>query len=117
VRNSGIAALTIGILVVVGVLNAVDLWRSREDRIRDGEQRAATLSLVLAEYITGAFGAADTALRQLALRSQWGLAAHRHRSPNGDPSSRPPNPRSPASVLCRCPTPTALSGIRRVPTS
>ena len=70
VRKSGIATLTIGVLVVVGALNGVDLWRSREDRLRDAEQRAATLSLVLAEYITGAFSAADTALRQLALRSR-----------------------------------------------
>jgi signal transduction histidine kinase len=69
VRKSGIAALTIGVLLVVGAMRAADLWWSREDRLADAEQRAATLALILAEYLTGAFTTSDAALRQLAVTS------------------------------------------------
>jgi signal transduction histidine kinase len=69
VRKSGIAALTIGVLLVVGATRAADLWWSRDERLTDAEQRAATLALILAEYLTGAFTASDTALRQLAVTS------------------------------------------------
>jgi signal transduction histidine kinase len=69
VRKSGIAVLTIGVLLIVAALRAADLWWSREERLTDAEQRAATLALILSEYLTGAFTASDTALRQLALTS------------------------------------------------
>lgn len=68
-RKSGIAVLTIGVLLIVGALRAADLLWSREQRLMEAEQRAATLALILSEYLTGAFTASDTALRQLAVTS------------------------------------------------
>jgi signal transduction histidine kinase len=69
-RKAFIGGLTITILVVMGGLWAADLWRSRDHRLADAEQRAGNLALILSEHLTEAFLATDAALRQLVLHSQ-----------------------------------------------
>jgi signal transduction histidine kinase len=69
-RKAFMGGLTITILVVMGGLWAADLWRSRDNRLADAEQRAANLALILSEHLSEAFLATDAVLRQLALHSQ-----------------------------------------------
>jgi signal transduction histidine kinase/ActR/RegA family two-component response regulator len=64
-----IAALTLGILVLVMTLSIADLWSLRARTIALAERRAANLALVLSEYIREAFTAGDASLRQLAIYS------------------------------------------------
>ena len=68
--KSGIAALTIGILLVLGALRGIDLWSSREQTLNAAEARAANLSYMLAEYVRQSFAAGDASLRQLVVHSQ-----------------------------------------------
>jgi len=85
-----LTALTLGVLVIGGILRASVLWSWREQLLRDAEARAVNLSIILSEYLREAFAAGDATLRQLAVHSrrlggpsapadQWGplLAAAR----------------------------------------
>jgi signal transduction histidine kinase len=69
-RKALIGGLTITILLTMGGLRMVDLWRDRGDRLSAAERRAANLALILSEYLTEAFAASDAVLRQLALHSR-----------------------------------------------
>ena len=65
-----IAALTIGVLITLGLIRAVDLSWRREEVLRTSARRATNLSSILAEYVRGTFSAGDASLRQLSLHSQ-----------------------------------------------
>jgi signal transduction histidine kinase len=70
VRKAVIGLLMTGVLVVMGALRGVSLLTSREETLRAAEARATSLSLILAEYLSQTFAAADAALRQLSLHSR-----------------------------------------------
>jgi signal transduction histidine kinase/AmiR/NasT family two-component response regulator len=70
VRKLRIGALTLGVLLAMAGLRAVDLRSSRTDAIRAAESRAANLSVILGGYLGEAFAAGDASLRQLALHSR-----------------------------------------------
>jgi signal transduction histidine kinase len=65
-----ILALTLGILVIGGVLRASVLWSWREQMVSGAEARAVNLSIILSEYLREAFAAGDASLRQLAVHSR-----------------------------------------------
>jgi signal transduction histidine kinase/CheY-like chemotaxis protein len=65
-----VLGVTAGVLIAVVLLEAADLWWSRERTLQLAEKRAANLAFVLAEYIRGSFAVADTSLRQLAIHGQ-----------------------------------------------
>ncbi|MGH9144017.1 MAG: cache domain-containing sensor histidine kinase, partial [Vicinamibacterales bacterium] len=69
-RKPVIAALTIGVLITLGTIRGADLYWRREEVMRTAASRAGNLSSILAEYIRGAFTAADASLRQLSVHSQ-----------------------------------------------
>jgi len=70
VRKYAIGALTIGVLLTMGALRLLDLWRWRAQTVAAAEARAANLALILAEYVAESFVAGDASLRQLALHGQ-----------------------------------------------
>jgi signal transduction histidine kinase len=70
VRKFAIGALTIGVLLTMGALRLVDLWRWRAQTVAGAEAHAANLALILAEYVAESFAAGDASLRQLALHGQ-----------------------------------------------
>jgi signal transduction histidine kinase len=69
-RKSAIAAVTIGALIALGALRAVDLWSWRAQILSTAEGRAGNLAHILTEYIRETFAAGDASLRQLAIHSQ-----------------------------------------------
>lgn len=69
-RKSFIAVLTIGALLTVTVLRALDLWFWRAQTVATAEARAGNLAFILAEYIRESFTAGDASLRQVALSAQ-----------------------------------------------
>jgi signal transduction histidine kinase len=69
-RKPLIAALTIGALLTVTALRALDLWWWRARTIAMAEARAANLAFILSEYIRESFAAGDASLRQLELYSR-----------------------------------------------
>jgi signal transduction histidine kinase len=69
-RKPLIAALTIGALLTVTALRAVDLWWWRARTVATAQARAGNLAFILSEYIRESFTAGDAALRQLALYSR-----------------------------------------------
>jgi signal transduction histidine kinase len=69
-RKPAIAALTLGILLTMGAIRIGDFRSSRIETLRATEARAHNLALILSEYLTEAFAAADAALRLVALHSQ-----------------------------------------------
>ena len=68
-RKFVIAALLIGVLLIMGGLRASDLWSLRTETLASSEARAANLALILSEYLSESFSAADATLRQLQLHS------------------------------------------------
>jgi signal transduction histidine kinase len=70
VRKSGIAALTMGVLVTVAAVRAVDQWRLRQQTLDTAAARADNLALILSAYIRESFAGGDSALRQLTLHSR-----------------------------------------------
>ena len=69
-RKLGIAALTLGILLMMGGLRAADLRWSRDETLKSAELRAVDLAQVIAAYLGETFAAGDASLRQLALHSR-----------------------------------------------
>src|SRR5918994_1973011 len=69
-RKAVIGALTVGILVVMGGLQAADFWSLRTETLSSAEARAANLALILSEYVAEAFSGGDASLRQVALHNQ-----------------------------------------------
>ena len=69
-RKLAIGAGTLGVLVLLGVLRAVELRGSYAELIVAAERRATNLSLIASEYIAEAFASGDAALRQLAVHSR-----------------------------------------------
>ena len=69
-RKTTIAALTIGILLVIGGLRAADLWAARLGTLRAANNRAANLAYILSDYVRESFAAGDASLRQLAIHSR-----------------------------------------------
>ena len=69
-RKPAIAALTMGVLVTLGVIRTADLFWRRAEAVRVAEARAGNLASILSEYLRGTFSAGDAALRQLSLHSQ-----------------------------------------------
>ena len=65
-----IAALTMGVVVALGLLRAADLSWRRAELVRVAEGRAGNLASILSEYLRGTFSAGDASLRQLSLHSQ-----------------------------------------------
>jgi signal transduction histidine kinase len=66
-RRTAIGALVIGVLLVMGALQATNFVRARAEIEQAAEDRAANLALILAEYLSQTFAAGDAALRQLVL--------------------------------------------------
>jgi signal transduction histidine kinase len=69
-RKPVIAALTMGVLVMLGVIRTADLLGRRAEVVRVAEARAGNLASILSEYLRGTFSAGDASLRQLSLHSQ-----------------------------------------------
>ena len=69
-RKPIIAVLTLGVLFVLGIFRAVDLYSRRAEVLTTSSRRADNLASILSEYLRGTFSAGDAALRQLALHSQ-----------------------------------------------
>jgi signal transduction histidine kinase len=70
VRKSSIATVTIGILAIIVLLRAVDLWFWRTQVLAAADARAADLARILSEYTREWFAAGDASLRQLAIHSR-----------------------------------------------
>jgi len=70
VSKSGIAALAIGVLLVLGGLRAADLWSSRSRTLKAAEARADNLAFIFSEYVRESFAATDASLRQLTIHSR-----------------------------------------------
>ena len=70
VRKLVIAALTLGVLLAIAGLRAVDLVRSRAQSIEAAESRAANLAVIISAYLGETFSAGDASLRQLALHGE-----------------------------------------------
>jgi hypothetical protein len=70
VKKSAVAALTLGVLLTLGVIRAAELRVWRDHALSDARSRAGDLAVILAEYIGGTFAAGDASLRQLSLHSQ-----------------------------------------------
>lgn len=69
-RKLSIAAVAIGVLVVMGGLRMADLRTARQDALEAAEARADNLALILSAYVGEGFRAADASLRQLQLHSR-----------------------------------------------
>ena len=69
-RKSGIAAVTIGVLLVLGGLRAADLWSSRARTLKAADDRADNLAFIFSEYVRESFAATDASLRQLTIHSR-----------------------------------------------
>jgi signal transduction histidine kinase/CheY-like chemotaxis protein len=65
-----VALIGAALLVLLAAVRAVDLWRDRQADLGAAERRAANHALILAEYLRGAFQAADTSLRHLSLHAR-----------------------------------------------
>jgi signal transduction histidine kinase len=63
-------SLALGLLLILAGLRWNDIRQSRTETVDAATLRASSLALILSEYVAGAFGAGDAALRQLALHSQ-----------------------------------------------
>jgi signal transduction histidine kinase len=63
-------AFTVVVLAAVAVIQANDLRWLRRQAYADAERRAASQAKAIAEYIRGAFAAADSSLRQIAVHSR-----------------------------------------------
>jgi len=72
VRDRKLAIGLVAALVLIALvsLRGADLWRRRGQILRAGDHRAENLALILAGYLRETFGAADAALRQVALQSR-----------------------------------------------
>jgi signal transduction histidine kinase len=69
-RKAVVLLLAAGLLVILGAVRINDVWSSHGEAIEQMHARVASDALVLAEYVSGIFGAGDAALRQLVLQSQ-----------------------------------------------
>jgi signal transduction histidine kinase len=70
VRKLSIAAVTIGVLAVMGAFRFADLRNARQDALEAARARADNLALILSAYVGESFRAADASLRQLQLHSR-----------------------------------------------
>jgi signal transduction histidine kinase len=70
VKKSAVAALTLGVLLTLGVIPGADLRIWRAHALTDARSRAGDLAVILADYIRGTFAAGDASLRQLSVHSQ-----------------------------------------------
>jgi signal transduction histidine kinase len=68
--KTGIAGLTIGVLLVLGGLRAADLWSSRTRTLRAAAARADNLAFIFSQYLHESFAATDASLRQLTIHSR-----------------------------------------------
>jgi signal transduction histidine kinase len=69
-RKAVIGVLMASVLLAMGVLQAANLQRARDETEQSAETRAASLALILSQYLAQTFAGGDAALRQLALHSQ-----------------------------------------------
>ena len=69
-RKLSIGLLTLGVVLTLGVLRALDLRAARAATLRTAELRAANLARLTAAYLQESFEAADASLRQLAIHSR-----------------------------------------------
>jgi signal transduction histidine kinase len=65
-----IALIAVAILLVGAALRGCDLAQRRAELLSEGASRAANVTLLLSGYLHESFGAADAALRQLALHGR-----------------------------------------------
>jgi signal transduction histidine kinase len=69
-RKVVILSLIGGLLLLLAALRWNDIRHSRAETLRAATTRAASLALILAEYVAGVFNGGDAALRQLELHSR-----------------------------------------------
>ena len=62
--------MTLGVLLALGALRALDLRASRAETLRTAELRAANLARIASAHLQESFEAADASLRQLAIHSR-----------------------------------------------
>ncbi len=69
-RKLSIGLMTLGVLLALSVLRALDLRASRAETLRTAELRAANLARVASAHLQESFDSADASLRQLAIHSR-----------------------------------------------
>jgi signal transduction histidine kinase/CheY-like chemotaxis protein len=69
-RKFTIAAITIGVLLLMAAVRVADLRWSRAETLKAAESRASNQAVIMAAYLAETFAAGDASLRQLALHNR-----------------------------------------------